>query len=710
MKVICYTFLLVFLYQSGQSQEIKLLRNIKPLKKRADRAYRLENYEEAAGLFVRAYEKDTFQVGLAVSAGHSFYQQDLFEQSEKWFRTGLSENPTDEDDILIFSQTLIANGKYDEAREWLNKYKSLSSEEKVAYDKIDAIDHIYQYYEDSSVVNVYPLSLNTEHEEFSPFYYKNGIVFLSNNHKSNISNELNWNDEDYMSIYSSEELESGKMTIPVAIDNDYNLDHHKGPLVIFDDFMIYTTYGFPTKKSKERRHGLYLSQFDNDKKKWVRKQSFPFNNNNYSVGQPAISTDGSTLIFASDMPGGHGGVDLYISRKKGVDWGEPQNLGTQINTSGNEMFPFLISDQLIFASDGHGGLGDLDLYRSTLTPKSSEEIINLGYPFNSPYADFGLISDSLGRTGYFTSNRKKGGTDDDIYRYRIKWAKVDCQVIDKGSNTPLQDVMAQFISGETLLDTKYTDSTGMVDLLAGPEEEITVEVSHEKYLPKSMVIPQDRLFAGKSFVTTITLEKRDDPFAEEEKTIMEKLEDLYNRKKAMIQVNGRVYEYREVGNSSFIVNADENILLSHNALDENLTLEERAKMTVEAKGLNIEEMYTVKDIYFDFGSVELTDEAKEELNKVIKIMTVDKKIAFSINSYADSRGGMAQNDELAFRRSQMISRYLIAHDIEGSRLILDSYGEQGLLNDCDDNTGCEELFHAVNRRAEFELLMRKIYK
>ena len=177
----------------------------------------------------------------------------------------------------------------------------------------------------------------------------------------------------------------------------------------------------------------------------------------------------------------------------------------------------------------------------------------------------------------------------------------------------------------------------------------------------------------------------------------------------MVQINGRVYEYREVGNSRFIVNADEKIFLSNTPPDQDQSIEERAKLAVEEKGLKMEEMYSLKNIYFDLDTNELTEEGKAELDKVVRIMKVDQHIAFSINSYADSRGSMKYNDELAFKRSQKISRYLLEHDIPGSRLILDSYGEQGLLNDCDDETECEERFHAVNRRSELELVMRKLY-
>lgn len=710
MKLVYHITFFILLILDVQGQHIKLLKNLDPIKERADRLYETGHYEEAALLYEKAFEKDTSELSIAIATGQSYYHIDQFKPSEKWFRIGMNEDHTVEEDILGFVQVLIANQKYDEAKEWLHRYKALKGEDILISKKLDAINEIHSHFEDSTIVDFHPLSINTKYAEFSPFYYKRGIIFLSDHHSNDVTNVMNWSDEEYISIFYTEELESGRMTDPIEFHSGLNSNYHEGPLVFFDtNKIIFTRAGVPKKKKDESHLELHYAEYDEARDRWINMEPLPFNSKYYSVGQPAISQDGSVLIFTSNMPGGYGGADLYISKKIDGEWNEVKNLGSYINSSGDDMFPFLVDDQLVFASDGHGGLGDLDLFRTPLNPTTHDEVKNLGYPFNSPYADFGFISDPFGRSGYFTSNRKNGGMDDDLFRFRIKWSKIRCLVLDAESQEPIENAIAQFVSGESLLDTRYTDSTGMVDFLAKPGEELLIELKKEGYVSNATTILTDDLFAGKSHTTAVFLEKKVE-VAEREMTTREKLEQLYNRKKAMIQVNGRVYEYREVGNSSFIVNADESILLSHKGLDPNLSLEERAREAVSSKGLEMQEVYMVKNIYFDFASAELTEEAKEEMSKVVKIMTVDQKIAFAINSYTDSRGTMAANDELAFRRSQMIARYFLENDIPGSRLILDSYGEQGLLNDCDDDTQCEELYHAVNRRAEFELLMRKIHK
>ncbi|MEQ9009554.1 MAG: OmpA family protein, partial [Ekhidna sp.] len=499
------------------------------------------------------------------------------------------------------------------------------------------------------------------------------------------------------------------MRDPVVFHRGLNSEYHEGPLVFYDgNKIIFTRAGIPNKNNAESHLELYYAEYDSRKDQWVNMKPLPFNDPNYSVGQPAISKDGKTLVFSSNMPVGYGGTDLYVSKLRDGQWSEPENLGEFINSAGDDMFPYLINEnELIFSSDGHGGLGDQDLFRAPLNASSHDEVKNLGYPFNSSYADFGFISDSLGRTGFFTSNRKNGGFDDDIYRFTAKWSRVQC-IVNTVSGEVLSNSNVNFIVGGVVRDSRFTNEGGMTDFLALPGEEIKLEVSKEGYVSQSDVITSNELFAGMALTLNITLEKK--PKIKEERVDPdEELQELYNRRKAMVQVNGRIYEYREVGNNRFIVNADERILLSDTPPDDGQTVEERAKQAVEEKGLDMQEMYTLRSIYFDLDSNDLSESGKTELDKVVKIMTVDQKIAFSINSYTDSRGSMKYNDELAFRRSQKIARYLIENDIPGSRLILDSYGEQGILNHCDDMTECDERFHAVNRRSELELVMRKLY-
>ncbi|MEQ8903881.1 OmpA family protein [Ekhidna sp.] len=710
MKLVHYISFIAVLSMMAHGQSIKILHNLDPLEQRGNRSYKNGAYEEAAIFYERAFKRDTSKLSVALKIAESYYHIDQYESAEKWFRIGLQDNEDrTSQNMLDFAQVLMANQKYEEAEQWLEQYKSSEGSHLIASKKLSSIENLHKHFKDSSSIEIEPLSINTQYAEFSPFYYDFGIVYLSDHHSNDVTNVMGWSAEEYTTVFYTEELESGRMRDPVVFHRGLNSEYHEGPLVFYDgNKIIFTRAGIPNKNNAESHLELYYAEYDSRKDQWVNMKPLPFNDPNYSVGQPAISKDGKTLVFSSNMPVGYGGTDLYVSKLRDGQWSEPENLGEFINSAGDDMFPYLINEnELIFSSDGHGGLGDLDLFRAPLNASSHDEVKNLGYPFNSSYADFGFISDSLGRTGFFTSNRKNGGFDDDIYRFTAKWSRVQC-IVNTVSGEVLSNSNVNFIVGGVVRDSRFTNEGGMTDFLALPGEEIKLEVSKEGYVSQSDVITSNELFAGMALTLNITLEKK--PKIKEERVDPdEELQELYNRRKAMVQVNGRIYEYREVGNNRFIVNADERILLSDTPPDDGQTVEERAKQAVEEKGLDMQEMYTLRSIYFDLDSNDLSESGKTELDKVVKIMTVDQKIAFSINSYTDSRGSMKYNDELAFRRSQKIARYLIENDIPGSRLILDSYGEQGILNHCDDMTECDERFHAVNRRSELELVMRKLY-
>lgn len=712
MAKVIYTAIFSLFLIEAKAQNIKLLNNLSSLSARADLLYERSEYAHAAVLYTKAYYKDTTRSDLAIKIGESYYRINEHQKSEYWFGKGTDQaNRKDPETWMHYAQSLIVNQKYDEAKQWLEFYNKHVSEDMRAVKKLKSIDNLHVHLKDSSFVQISPLSINTEHVEFSPTYYNQGIVFLSNQHFSEINNVMNWNEEEYMNIYYTEEQEDGSMKNPVEFHSELNSNYHEGPLVFYDNNkIIFTRTGGKNKNTQESHLELYSAEYDIIKDNWINISPLPFNNDNYSVGHPAITKDGKKFVFSSNMPGGYGGTDLYVSYIVNGEWGQPENLGEIINSKGNEMFPYFPNaDEIVFASNGHGGLGDLDLFRANISASSHEAIENLGYPYNSPNADFGYISDVSGATGYFSSNRANGGLDDDIYSFVVKWSKIEGTIVDKDTQQPLEEIKIEMIGSGKTKDIKYSDSTGVVGFITLPGEEVILEASGQGYLPSTTMMSMKKLDAGKILRFKIDMEKIPKPKTKKPKDSYTELMELYNKQKAMIQVGGRVFEYREIGNYQYLVNADEQILLSKEPPDIDKPIEERARKAVETKGLKIEESYFIKNIYFDLNSISISDEAKIELDKVVRIMKVDRKIAFEINSFTDSRGSLSYNDELAFKRAQIVARYLMANDVSGSRLILESYGEQGLLNDCDDFKACDELYHTVNRRAEFKLLMRKIY-
>lgn len=692
-----------------KGQEIKLLHNLSPSRERADHLYEKGSYHAASKLYIKAFKKDSSQGDLVIKIGECYRLTKEYSLAEHWYSLGLNmpENNAPKS-WMRYAQLLITNNKHEEAKEWLKKYNTAVDDDLRVKKNLNALDNLHFHFKDSGSIQVRSLSINSEHMEFSPVYYNEGILFLSNQHTTDVKNAMNWSAEEYVNIYYTEEKEDGSMQDPIVYDDGLGSSFHSGPLVFYgSNKVIFTRTGVLNKKTAASHLELYEAEYDSLEERWVNVTPLPFNSEKYSVSHPAIKKNGEVLIFASNMPGGIGKTDLYRSRKVAGQWGAPENLGAGINSEGDDMFPYFITEnEMVFASDGHGGLGDLDLFRINLS-EEPQIIENLGYPFSSPQADFGYVSNDLGTTGYFTSNRKNKGLDDDIYHFVVNWEKVQVKVVDKASGIPLSESKLELSIDEKVKDVRFTDSTGTVQFITLPNGSLKVEVSKNGYLSSSFPLTERELRA--EVPVQLALEKV--PIAEEKaKSAQEILMDQFNAQKALVQVNGRIFEYREIGNYQYLVNADEQVLLSKELPNADQPLLERARNAIEANGLRMEESYSVKNIYFDLNSAKLSEAAISELDKVVRIMTTDQKIAFEIVSFTDSRGEMAFNDELAFKRSQTIARHLIAKDISGSRLILDSYGEQGQLNDCNDDKQCSELYYAVNRRSEFKLVMRKLHK
>lgn len=278
-----------------------------------------------------------------------------------------------------------------------------------------------------------------------------------------------------------------------------NSKYHEGPTAFFKDGskVIFTRNNFLNGKTRRSSDGinklkLYIADASGDG--WKNIQELPFNSDEYSTGHPALSNDQTLLFFASDMPGGFGGTDIFVTRFDGSNWSAPINLGDKINTKGNEMFPYVDDkNNLYFSSDGHPGLGELDIFFTQMDGLTQKgRIVNVGAPLNSSKDDFGLITDGLRQTGYFSSNRKRGGSDDDIYRFERECElKEGCELIlavyDAETKMPLQNVKILFEDSEGNIQEGITDENGslVLDDLAS-DDEFTFRATREGYNPNTV--------------------------------------------------------------------------------------------------------------------------------------------------------------------------------------------------------------------------------
>ena len=265
--------------------------------------------------------------------------------------------------------------------------------------------------------------INTPALEFSPQFYQNGLVFVSSRKKDGPVDELSG--ETYYEIFYSEVDGFGMPLRPELFSSVINSQLHEGP-VAFDQsgqYIFFTRNNSVNgieKPNEDDQVVLKIYQANRGEYDWENIKELPFNSDNYSCLHPTVAPDGKRIFFASDMPnqGGQGGFDIYFIEKRDGRWSQPINLGPEINTSKNELFPFIhASGVLFFSSNGHLGAGGLDIFMIDIGKKKWSKVKNLGSPFNSASDDLGIILNTDGTRGYFSSDRAGGIGKDDIYMF-----------------------------------------------------------------------------------------------------------------------------------------------------------------------------------------------------------------------------------------------------------------------------------------------------
>lgn len=279
------------------------------------------------------------------------------------------------------------------------------------------------------------LPFNSEiFDDFAPVMVENGIIFCSNRKKKALINYTTDDDEHLLDIYYVEQKDSLKWKRPKLMSDNISTIFHEGPACITkDQSVIYFTRNYIVDKKRRKTNsnnnfGIFIANRSGDK--WSAVKPFKYNNPDYNIAHPAISSDGSQLFFASDKPGGYGKSDIYLTTKENGEWTEPVNLGPVVNSDSSELYPFVHeSGRVYFASDRQSSFGGLDIYYSHFADGKWFKPIQLAAPFNSRYDDFAYVADSLFEGGFFTSNR---GNTDDIYRFMSMVPRYpECKKIEK---------------------------------------------------------------------------------------------------------------------------------------------------------------------------------------------------------------------------------------------------------------------------------------
>lgn len=431
-----------FLSNSGFAQKAKIAA--------ADKKYNSYAYIDAIQTYERLAEKGYQSVEMFEKLGNAYYFNSDFEKAaqsyEKLYQLQSELAP---EYFYRYAQSLKATGKEKEAATILAKFENKSSDDSRSKRLKNNTDYLEDIKANVGIYTIENAGINSKYSDYGSAIVDNKLIFTSARDTGGVGQRKHaWTGEHFTNLYAAGVNGELIPSNPVRYDANVNSKFHEATPVFTKDgnTMYFTRNNYlDGKKGKDANKvtllKIYKATLVNNR--WTNVTELPFNSNNFSTAHPALSPDEQTLYFVSDRPGTIGQSDLYkVAINSNGTYGEPINLGVEINTEGRETFPFVTKDnQLYFASDGHPGLGGLDVFTTKINNDGSfGEVENDGAEVNSPKDDFGYYRDSEINKGFFSSNRDGGLGSDDIYRFT---SKDKCKQILKG-------IVTDSATGETL--------------------------------------------------------------------------------------------------------------------------------------------------------------------------------------------------------------------------------------------------------------------
>ncbi|WP_254423235.1 OmpA family protein [Flavobacterium sp. A45] len=585
--------------------------------------------------------------------GNSFYFNSNLEKANLYYKELFDSNePIEPEYYYRYSQCLKAQNNYKKANEVLLQFNQKSGNDTRAKLASSQKDYLAWIEKNSGRYIIDDAKINSQFSDYGSSFYNNKVIFASARDTGVVgsNSKHSWTGESFTNLYFSDMNDEGFLLPPKKFGKLLNTKFHEStPVFTKDGKTVYFTRNnfMNGKKGKDNNQTtllkIYKASLNGDN--WENIKVLPFNSDNYNVAHPTLSEDGKVLYFASDMPGTIGQSDLFkVAINDDGTFGKPENLGNGINTEGKETFPMITSDnELYFASDGHPGLGGLDVFVSKQQVDGTfKHVQNVGKPVNSQNDDFAFLINKNKKIGFFSSNRAGGKGGDDIYRF-VETKEAECQqflsgvAIDSYSGLPLANVSVTLSdSNFNVIEELITDSEGKFDFgIVHCGSKNYIKAIKQSY--KTIEIPQV-------------------------------IKEAYGETKVVIELPREVEEVK--------------------------------------KGDDIGDLFG-KDlkIYFDFDKFKIRQDAEIELRKILDVLEQNPTMKIAIGSHTDCRQNAKYNLALSERRAKSTLEWFIANGISKSRITAKGYGESKLLNKCEcdltNKSDCTEEEHQANRRSEF---------
>ncbi len=694
---------------------------------KGDAAFEDLKYQEAIQYYEKALQKKTNPTAAARLAD-SYRLTGQSEAAEKWYKTAIEGGQNGPEVRVHYAKMLLSNNKTDEARTEAERVTTAAPNNIQAQNILKACDTRAILLQNGDRYTIEPTAFNAEGVDFCPTYLGTDLVFTSDRDTEG-SERSDWTGRNYTSLYRVAPNGSAAERLQGDINGRYN----DGAAVFSSDgqTMFFTRNNYvegERRTSKQDVVKLVLATATLQNGQWKIGPMFPHNSNEWNTAHPAISPDGNTLVFASDRPGGLGGMDLWQSTRNGSGWSVPTNLGAEVNTPDNELFPFIAPDgTLLFASNGWPGLGGLDIFMSKKMGAQYSTPDNVGAPINSSKDDFGCISLDGLETGYFSSNVQSAIGTEDVFKFKRKPRPaaqpqsytLNGLVTDKFTGIPLPGVEVTLENtGTGERRTANTGDNGRFEFALQPNSDYRI-VGTKNGISTTERSETTRNRGGNGVIFA-QLEHNDPRFTLRGKSVNRKTNEpvagvevtLLNtatlaEEKAVTDANGAFFFQLAQQSDYTITGQKEGVFTSVKSastmgLDRSTDL--YVQLTLNVDIIEIGKEIALEDIYFDLNKANIRPDAAKVLDNVVAFMERSPRLEIELTSHTDSRSPDAYNLDLSQRRADSTMRYLVEKGIAPERMTAKGYGETQLTNRCADGVPCSEAEHQQNRRTAFRVL------
>lgn len=597
-------------------------------------------YADAKDKFNTSIEKEPESYEALKMLALTLQKMKDYKGAEQAYQLALNFPQATLEDRFNYGSMLMSSDKHANAELVFREYLTARPGDKVAKSLLESCQFIELFKEDSGKYNIEALPLLSNLSMYSPLLIKEGLAYTAE--RAEEGNKANpWTGNSYNDVFYVELGGADQKPVAPIFNSVYN----DGPIAFNEsqDYAVLTrSYsvndGRKRKANELNENNLFLYSTELIDGVWTPLKELSMNSEDYSTMHPALSAKGDTLYFSSDRVGGEGKYDLYMStRGNEGNWTKPKNLGSEVNTAANEVFPVLKSDgSLYFSSNGHPSLGGLDIFKTENMDGSWRKPRNMNYPVNSTNDDLGLVYEDNDNIGYFSSNRN--GVDR-IYKLVSRATGVvaiDGTVLDK-DQSPMQGATVKLIdtrSGEVIQEL-VTGPDGKFDFVLEPDKNYRIESNRDGYFTESY----ERSTVGQS---------KD-----------EKEEVVFNMRELLVtDPDG----------------------------------------TFDPTGDNV---YKVENIYYDYNKSHIRNDAALELNKLVKLMRDNPGISIELHSHTDAQGEDEYNLGLSQRRVESVRKYIVQKGLDFARVSGKGYGESRIINQCKNGVTCTDEQHEENRRTEF---------